>query len=78
MIGNGLHLKHYYSKDKALLKFIYEPFGHLADNLDVVGLSEHLLDTTESSTRGTAYYSKVLQGELTPQELAELLTQYAK
>lgn len=71
-------MKHYYSKDKALLKFIYEPLGRLTDNLDVNGLSEHLLGTTESGTRGTAYYSKVLQGELTPHEFSKLITQYAK
>ena len=71
-------VKHYYSKDKALLKFIYEPFGQLADNLDVVGLADHVLGTDESATRGTAYYSKIMQGELTPQEFADLLTQYAK
>lgn len=71
-------VKHYYSKDKALLKFIYEPFGQLADNLDIVGLSDHVLGTVESETRGTAYYSKVMQGELTPQEFAALLTEYAK
>lgn len=66
-------MRYFYSREKAINKFITESLGFTERDLDLDKFADHVLGTVDMGTRGIGIYSKLIEGELSPSELGQIL-----
>ena len=71
-------MKYFYNRDKAINKFIIEPLGFTERDLDLDKFADQVLGNVDMGTRGIGIYSKLIEGELSPIELSQILIECAQ
>ena len=70
-------MRYFYNRDKAINKFITEPLGFTERDLDLDKFADQVLGNVDMGTRGIGIYSKLIEGELSPNELSQILIECA-
>lgn len=66
-------MRYFYNREKAINKFITEPLGFTEHDLDLEKFADQVLGSVDMGTRGIGIYSKLIEGELSPIELSQIL-----